>query len=413
MMREAQAERAPIQDLADRISGVFVPIVLGVAGLTFLAWAVWGTPARAASMAIAVLIIACPCAMGLAVPTAVMVATGRAARLGILIKGGDALQRASRVTHVLFDKTGTVTEGRPTVVEVTLAPETNLAADRILALAAAVEALSEHPLAEAVVRKARAAGVSMLEAKEFRSVPGGGAEALVDGAAVRVGSRAYVEGAAEVPAGPAEPLGQTLSRVYVNVEGKTVAILGLVDPLRETAKDAVAGLVSLGIDVALLTGDNEGTAAEIARALSIGRFVAGVRPEGKLAEVRRLQAEGKVVAMVGDGVNDAPALAQADVGIAMGGGAEVALDAGDVGLLRNDPRDVATALALSRRAMGTMKQNLFWAFAYNVLAIPIAAGVLFPAFGIALSPVLASAAMALSSVSVVTNSLRLRGVRLA
>jgi Cu+-exporting ATPase len=413
MMRDAQAQRAPIQDLADRVSGIFVPVVLGIAALTFAVWALADEPARAMSMAIAVLIIACPCAMGLAVPTAVMVATGRAARLGILIKGGDALQRASRVTHVLLDKTGTLTEGRPVVVKALVTRETKRAPSQILAMAAAVEALSEHPLAEAVVRHVRETGAAIPEASGFRSFPGSGAIASVGGVLVRVGGRGFVEAAARFPADLLERNQPGTSAVYVALEATVVAILELRDPLREAAHASVASLRAMGFDVALLTGDNQTTASEIARALGIERFVAGVRPEGKLAEVRRLQAEDKVVAMVGDGINDAPALAQAEVGIAMGGGADVALDAGDIGLLRNDPRDVAIALALCRRAMATMKQNLFWAFAYNVIAIPIAAGVLFPGFGLQLSPVLASAAMALSSLSVVTNSLRLRGARLA
>jgi Cu+-exporting ATPase len=395
LVQEAQGSRAPIQRLADTVTGVFVPVVLALAGLTFVVWFAFG-PEPAFNMAlvntIAVLIIACPCAMGLAVPTAVMVATGRAARLGILIKGGDALQRASRVTHVLLDKTGTLTEGRPVVVKALVTRETKRAPSQILAMAAAVEALSEHPLAEAVVRHVRETGAAIPEASGFRSFPGSGAIASVGGVLVRVGGRGFVEAAARFPADLLERNQPGTSAVYVALEATVVAILELRDPLREAAHASVASLRAMGFDVALLTGDNQTTASEIARALGIERFVAGVRPEGKLAEVRRLQAEDKVVAMVGDGINDAPALAQAEVGIAMGGGADVALDAGDIGLLRNDPRDVAIALALCRRAMATMKQNLFWAFAYNVIAIPIAAGVLFPGFGLQLSPVLASAA---------------------
>ncbi len=420
LMREAQGSRAPVQDLADRISAVFVPAVLGLAALTFVLWlflagdAGW---ARAGANAVAVLIIACPCAMGLAVPTATMVATGRAAQLGILIKGGATLQRASRVTTVLLDKTGTVTIGKPAVVETLLAPEPGVSLQDALRLAASLEALSEHPLALAIVERAAGAGLAPGPVEGFRSLPGRGVSGLVQGRRVAVGSRAFVLEAASLPpelASPGEGMtSETATLVFVAVDGRAVARLAISDPVRPTSREAVERLQRLGLEVVLLTGDNAAAAQAVADAAGIPRVVAGVPPEGKLTEVRRLQAQGLLVAMVGDGINDAPALAQADVGIAMGGGTDVALDAGDIALLRGDLRDVAAALALARRALRTMRQNLFWAFAYNVVAIPVAAGALYPGFGILLSPVLASAAMAFSSLSVVSNSLRLRSVRLA
>jgi Cu+-exporting ATPase len=420
LMRDAQSSRAPIQKLADRISGIFVPVVIGLALVTFLVWflAADTAPAvRAFAAAVAVLIIACPCAMGLAVPTAVMVATGRGASLGILIKGGEALQRAGDVTTVVLDKTGTVTEGRPAVTDILPAPGAPRSADELLRLVASLEASSEHPLADALVRRARELGLSLGSMEGFQSITGLGAVGIVEGIFVAVGNEKLMdEYAANVaPLRPeAERLaGEGKTPVYVAIDGAFAGLLAVADPIKPEAKEAIARLKRMGLDVVLLTGDNRRTAEAVGREAGIDRVVAEVLPDGKVAEVQRLQKEGAVVAMVGDGINDAPALAQADVGIAIGTGTDIAIEASDVTLMRGDPRGVATAIALSRRTMRTMKENLFWAFVYNVIGIPVAAGVLYPVFGVMLSPILASAAMALSSVSVVTNSLRLRRARLA
>jgi P-type Cu+ transporter len=414
LMREAQGSRAPIQRLADRVSAVFVPVVLQIAIVTFVVWfvAVDSAPAvRAFAAAVAVLIIACPCAMGLAVPTAVMVATGRGAELGALIKGGEALQRAGDITHVVLDKTGTVTEGRPTVTDVVTSAGTK--SEELLRLVASLEASSEHPLADAIMRHARDLGLPLVQAGEFQSVTGRGALGMVDGAALAVGNERLMADYA-VPVEPLQADAERLTAqgktpVYVAIDGKLAGLLAVADPIRPTSKEAIARLKRMGLQVVLLTGDNRRTAEAIASQAGIDRVVAGVLPEGKVEEIRRLQQEGAVVSMVGDGINDAPALAQADVGIAIGSGTDIAIEASDVTLMRGDLGGVADAIALSRRTMRTMKQNLFWAFIYNVVGIPIAAGALYPVFGLLLSPILASAAMAFSSVSVVANSLRLKG----
>jgi Cu+-exporting ATPase len=430
LMRDAQGSRAPIQALADRISAVFVPVVLSIAIVTFTTWFVaahaTGTPAgaalvRAFAAAVAVLIIACPCAMGLAVPTAVMVSTGKGAELGVLIKGGEALQRAGDVTTVVLDKTGTVTEGRPTVTDVVPAPGGAFAGaagrDDLLTLVASLESSSEHPLADAIVRHARDQGHAVRAPEAFQSHTGRGATGVVDGVALTVGNAALMaEWAVDVTPlrADAERLaGEGKTPMYAAVDGALAGVIAVADPIKAGSRDAVRRLRSMGLEVVMLTGDHRRTAEAVARAAGIDRVVAEVLPDGKVAEVRRLQADGRVVAMVGDGVNDAPALAQADVGLAMGSGADVAVEAADVALMRGDLAGVARAIELSRRTMRTMKQNLFWAFAYNVVGIPVAAGVLYPAFGVLLSPILASAAMAFSSVSVVSNSLRLRRARFA
>ncbi|HET6579604.1 MAG TPA: heavy metal translocating P-type ATPase [Gemmatimonadales bacterium] len=419
LVQQAQGTRAPIQRLADRISAVFVPVVLSIAILTFVVWFDLGpAPAylHALVSAVTVLIIACPCAMGLAVPTAVMVSTGRGAELGVLIKGGEALERSQAIDTIVFDKTGTITEGRPTVRSVQLAPDPDVAAlfddERLLALAAAVERLSEHPLAEAIVAEAERRGAAVPRATGFESRTGRGVVGRVDGREVAVGNAALLRELGVDPAplaGQADALAsQGRTPMHVAVAGRLAGLIAVADPVKPASRAAVGELGRLGLETVMLTGDNPRTAASVARAVGIGRVVAGIPPERKLEEIRALQAEGRVVAMVGDGLNDAPALAQADVGIAMGTGTDVAMEAGAITLMRGDPLGVVTAIRLARRTMRIIRQNLFWAFVYNVIGIPIAAGVLYPAFGLRLTPAMAAAAMAVSSVSVVSNSLRLR-----
>jgi Cu+-exporting ATPase len=414
LVQQAQGSKPAIQRLADRISAVFVPVVLSLAIATFVLWFDFGPPPaylHGLVAAVTVLIIACPCAMGLAVPTAVMVATGRGAELGVLIKGGEALERAGQVDVVVFDKTGTLTEGRPAVESVRLAAA-DLDERRLLQMAASVERLSEHPLAEAIVLAAERAGVSMLPAKGFESRTGMGVAGLVEGHRVAVGNQSFMRelgldpGPLQDGAGRAGAEGRT--PVYVALDGRVVALLAIADPVKPTSKDAIAQLRRLGLELAMLTGDDRRTAESVARTVGIDRVMAELPPAKKLEEIRRMQGEGKIVAMVGDGLNDAPALAQADVGIAMGTGTDVALEAGAVTLLRNDLLGVVDAIGLSRRSMRIIRQNLFWAFVYNVIGIPVAAGVLYPGLGLLLTPAMAAAAMAASSVSVVSNSLRLR-----
>ena len=420
LMRDAQGSRAPIQRLADRISGIFVPVVLSIAIATFVGWFVFADQApavRGFAAAVAVLIIACPCAMGLAVPTAVMVATGKGAELGVLVKGGEALQRAGDVTTMVLDKTGTVTEGRPTVTDFVVAEGSSHAPDTLLRLVASLESSSEHPLADAIVRHARERGLTLATPEGFEAVSGRGAQGIVDGVGLAVGNEAFMRDWAVDPS----PLAQAAERLagegrtpmYVAVDGALAGLVAVADPIKETSREAIARFHAMGLQVVMLTGDNQRTADAIARQAGIDRVVAGVLPEGKVAEIRRLQAEGKVVAMVGDGINDGPAIAQADVGIGIGTGTDIAVEAADIVLMRGDLRSASQAIALSRRTMRTMRQNLFWAFVYNVVGIPVAAGLLYPAFGLLLSPILAGAAMAFSSVSVVSNSLRLRAARLA
>lgn len=418
LMRDAQGSRAPIQALADRISAVFVPVVVAIALVTFGVWALFAPDAgfvKGFAAAVTVLIIACPCAMGLAVPTAVMVATGKGAELGVLIKGGEALQRAGDVRTILLDKTGTVTEGRPTITDVIVRP--GVTEGELLAQVASLEALSEHPLADAIVQAAKSRGLTLAQVEGFSSVTGKGVTAIVNGAALAVGNAAlmadYAIDVSPFAADVARLSDAGRTPMYVARDGELAGLLAVADPIKPSAAQSIATMRALGLEVVLLTGDSERTAQAIAREAGITRVVAGVLPEGKVAEVKRLQADGNVVAMVGDGINDAPALAQADVGMAMGTGTDIAAEAADVVLMRGDLRSVAHAIDLSRRTMATMKQNLFWAFIYNVVGIPVAAGVLYPAFGLLLTPVLASAAMAFSSVSVVTNSLRLRRAQIA
>jgi P-type Cu+ transporter len=412
LVEEAQGSKAPIQRLADRIAAVFVPIVLGVAALTFVVWLLWGPePAffHALTNAVGVLVIACPCAMGLATPTAVMVATGRGAQLGVLIKSAGALEVLRRVQVVVLDKTGTLTVGRPRVTDVITAAD--LEPDAVLALAAAVEQGSEHPLGEAIAAEAKARGLALPPVGEFQAVPGEGVEGVTEAGRVLLGNRRLMEGrGVEVDA--LEARIQALARdgkspVYVALAGQVHGLIAVADVLKPEAVEAVAGLRGLGLEVAVLTGDARPTAEAIARRVGIDRVLAEVRPDQKAEEIKRLQAAGRLIAMVGDGINDAPALAQADVGLAMSSGTDVAIEAADVTLMRGDLLGVVSAVELSRRTVSIVKQNLAWAFGYNLVLIPVAAGMLYPIWGWQLSPILAGVAMALSSVSVVANSLRL------
>jgi Cu+-exporting ATPase len=421
LMKEAQGSQAPIQRLADRISAVFVPVVISVAIATFAVWMIVPVDpslARALTVAVAVLIIACPCAMGLAVPTAVMVASGRGAAAGVLIKGGEPLERLATVDTVVFDKTGTLTEGTPRVVDVAVAD--GWRQDEVVGLAAAVERLSEHPLAKAIVEYAEGgtpAPSGPLPVSAFSAVPGRGARAMVGARELLVGTEALLRDAG-ISLGPLVDRARAWSGrgetpVFVAIDGRPAGGFAIADTLRPNSATVVVALVRRGLRVAMLTGDRRGTAEAIAAQAGIHEVIAEVLPDAKVGAIKALQQEGRRVAMIGDGLNDAPALAQADVGMAMASGTDIASSAAAVTLMRSDLDGVLQAIVLARKTMTTMKQNLFWAFIYNVIGIPVAAGALFPVFGILLSPVLASAAMAFSSVSVVSNSLRLKGVSLS
>ncbi|MGH2847208.1 MAG: heavy metal translocating P-type ATPase [Thermoleophilaceae bacterium] len=405
LVEEAQAGKAPVERLVDRVSAVFVPAVLAVAALTFLAWWLLADDAAAGLLAaVAVLIIACPCALGLATPTALMVGAGRGASMGVLIKGGEVLQRSRRIGTVVFDKTGTLTKGQTELVDVV--PAAGEEKEEVLRLAAAVEALSEHPVAVAIAAGARERGIDLPEAERFESTAGHGVRATVDGTTVSVGRRKLMadhglDVADELDGRVAalEAAGRTA--VLVGWDGRARCVLAVADALKENAPRVVEELRGMGVEVAMITGDNARTATAIAGQAAIDRVLSEVLPEHKVEEVRRLQEEGKVVAMVGDGINDAPALVQADLGIAIGTGTDVAIESSDLTLISGDLEGVVTAIRLSRRTLRTIYQNLGWAFGYNTAAIPLAA------LGL-LHPVIAAAAMATSSVSVVTNSLRLR-----
>ncbi len=416
LVEEAQGSKPPIQRLADVVASYFVPAVLGIAVLTFLGWYFFG-PAPSLLYAllnfVAVLIIACPCALGLATPTAVMVGTGKGAEYGVLIKNGESLELAHRLSTIVFDKTGTLTEGEPVVTDVMArgAGERDL-----LFYAAVAEQGSEHPLGEAVVRYAREqAGLDLPGAEDFEAIPGRGVRALVAGKEVLVGTPELLEGRG-VDLGDLEQEGEALAGqgktpMYVALDGVCVGLIGVADRLKPTSRRAIAALHQMGLETVMITGDHARTAAAIAREAGITRFRARVLPGDKAAEIKKLQEEGRIVGMVGDGINDAPALAQADVGIALGTGTDVAMASSDITLITGDLLGVVTALQLSRRTIRTIKQNLFWAFIYNIIGIPVAAGVLYPFFGILLNPMVAALAMAFSSVSVVANSLRLRSFR--
>ena len=415
LVQSAQGSKPPIARMADLIASYFVPAVMGAATLTFIVWYVFG-PVPSFTYAvlnfIAVLIIACPCSLGLATPTSVMVGTGKGAEYGVLIRSGDALEIAHKVTTVIFDKTGTLTKGRPEVTEIVA---TGVPEDEILIYAASAEKGSEHPLGEAIVRKARERGLAIKDVGKFSVVPGHGIRAEIGGQAVLLGNERLmnVEGVPvdSLKAAAAKLADQGKTPMYIAINGRAAGIIAVADTLKDESVSAVKSLQALGIEVVMMTGDNRRTGEAIAAQAGINRVLAEVLPEEKAENVRRLQSESKVVAMVGDGINDAPALARADVGIAIGTGTDVAMEAADITLISGDIRGVATAIALSKATMRNIKQNLFWAFAYNVILIPVAAGVLFPFFGILLNPMLAAGAMGFSSVTVVSNALRLKRFR--
>ncbi|UYZ61348.1 heavy metal translocating P-type ATPase [Hymenobacter latericus] len=416
LVEDAQGSRAPIQRLADKVSAIFVPTVVVIAILTFVLWFDLAPVEARLPLAlvnfVAVLIIACPCALGLATPTAIMVSTGKGAEHGVLIRNAEALEKAYQVNTVLLDKTGTITRGEPAVTD--FSPADGQDASQLLQAVAAVERQSEHPLAEAVVRFADARHTPLVAASGFRAVEGKGAQATVNGQPVLIGNLRLLEeaGISLPPAVRRQAealLAQAKTVLYVAVAGQAAGVIGVADTVRDTSRAAIQGLQALGIEVVMMTGDNPQTAAQVAAQVGIKRYFAEVLPQDKAGKVKELQAEGRTVAMVGDGINDAPALAQADIGLAMGGGTDVAMEAAGITLMRSDLQGVVTAIDLSRQTIRTIKQNLFFAFIYNTLGIPVAAGLLYPVFGWLLSPMLAAAAMALSSVSVLTNSLRLRG----
>jgi len=417
MVAEAQRSRAPIQSLADKVSGYFVPAVLLVAVVTFIVWAIWGPEPRFAYAlvnAVAVLIIACPCALGLATPMAVMVGTGRGAHAGVLVRNAEALELMEKVDTLVLDKTGTLTEGKPRMTS--MAAIGGISQVDLLLLVAAVEKSSEHPLAAAIVKEAEQRRLKILHAENFQSFTGQGVAAEVLGRQIAVGtsdflaSRGVDVSPISLQAKMLSQQGQTI--VLAAVDGTAAGLIAVADPIKPSAREAVAALKRSGLRLVMLTGDNRATAEAIAKELDITDFEAEVLPEHKLEIIKKLQAEGLTVAMAGDGVNDAPALAQADVGIAMGTGTDVAMESGDITLIKGDLNALMRARNLSRATMSNIRQNLFFAFIYNLLGVPIAAGVLYPFTGLLLQPVLAAAAMSFSSVSVIANALRLRRTRL-
>ncbi|HYG98439.1 MAG TPA: copper-translocating P-type ATPase, partial [Terriglobales bacterium] len=419
LVSEAQRSRAPIQRIADRVSAYFVPAVLIIAVLTFVAWAILGPEPRltyALVNAIAVLIIACPCALGLATPMSIMVGTGRGARVGVLIRNAEALEILGKVDTLVIDKTGTLTEGKPKLVSIEVAQGSNISESDLLRFVAGLERGSEHPLAEAIVRGAQDRGIELVDHTDFRSLTGRGVLGRVNGADVAVGNERLLEelgiATGSLGARADELRREAQSVMFVAVNGRATGLLGVADPIKSTTPQAIRDLVAEGMHVVMLTGDSRTTAEAVAQKLGIDDFEAEVLPERKAEVVKRLQAEGRIVAMAGDGINDAPALAQANVGIAMGTGTDIAMESGGVTLLKGELQGIVRARRLSRATMRNIRENLFFAFIYNSVGVPIAAGVLYPFFGVLLSPILAAAAMSFSSVSVITNSLRLRNARL-
>jgi Cu+-exporting ATPase len=413
MVGEAQRSRAPVQRLADTVSAWFVPGVILVAAITFVVWAQLGPEPRLAHAlvnAVAVLIIACPCALGLATPMSIMVGTGRGAEAGVLIRNAEALELLEKVTTLVVDKTGTLTEGKPRLV--TVAPQAGSDEAGLLRLAASLEHVSEHPLAAAIVAGARERGVSLAEVSDFESITGQGVIGTVAGRRVAIGNLKLLE-SLSIAARPMKARADELRRggqtvMFVTVDGNASGLIGVADPIKDSAREAIAALHAEGLRVVMLTGDNKTTADAVARAVGIDRVEADVLPDQKAAVVSDLQRKGERVAMAGDGINDAPALAQAHVGIAMGTGTDVAMESAGVTLVKGDLRGIVRARRLSRMTMGNIRQNLFFAFIYNAAGVPIAAGILYPWLGILLSPMIASAAMTFSSVSVIGNALRLR-----
>jgi Cu+-exporting ATPase len=417
MVAEAQRSRAPIQRLVDVVAGYFVPAVIAIAILAFVAWAIFGPPPAMAYglvAAVSVLIIACPCALGLATPMSIMVGTGRGAQAGVLIKNAEALERFAEVDTLVVDKTGTLTEGKPKVT--TLVPAEGVDEGELLRLAASIERASEHPLAAAIVAAAEERGIELAEARDFDSITGQGVRGVVDGRAVALGNQRLLATLNIDPGRLAERAEQQRAEgatvMFVAVDGRPVGLIGVADPIKATTPAALEALREEGLRIVMLTGDNRTTALAVAKKVGIDEIHAEVLPEQKNEVIRRLQAEGRTVAMAGDGINDAPALAQADIGIAMGTGADVAMESAGITLVKGDLSGLVRARRLSEATMRNIRQNLFFAFVYNALGVPIAAGVLYPFMGLLLSPIIAAAAMSLSSVSVIGNALRLRAVRL-
>jgi Cu+-exporting ATPase len=418
MVADAQRSRAPIQGLADTVAGFFVPAVLTASVLTFALWMWLGPEPRlshAIVNAVAVLIIACPCALGLATPMSIMVGVGRGAQEGVLVKNAEALERLEKVTTLVVDKTGTLTEGKPKLMDVL--PSGGFDAKEFLRLASSLEQNSEHPLAAAIVRGAKEQGIDFEEVKDFRSVTAGGVAGNISGRAVMIGKPDFLRNEKITGLEPMEASAVKLQEegktaMFVAIDGKLAGILAVADPIKSTTTEAIRDLHSLGLTLVMVTGDNRRTAAAVAKQLGLDAVEAEIEPAGKVAYIKKLRAEGKHVAMAGDGINDAPALSEAEVGIAMGTGTDVAMQSAGVTLVKGDLRGIAKAIRLSRATMRNIRENLFFAFLYNALGIPVAAGVLYPFFGLLLSPIIAGAAMSLSSVSVIGNALRLRKTRL-